>query len=91
MSPTNFKGKTMSNLLYDESIDVYYEFEPREGLKKFDYTAKNLLHNIAIPRTVYCYNSEDFVKLIDCWNDISLITDIRHWEYMIIENKGVDQ
>lgn len=75
----------MATMLHEQSVNVFYSFEPQEGLKKFEYICKHIPTNKMIDRVVYCFNGKDYMKLVFRWDQLGNCQPVREWEYFIVD------
>jgi len=75
----------MATMLHEQSVNVFYSFEPQEGLKKFEYICKYIPEDKTINRVVYCFNGRDYMKLVSHWDYLAHSDGKQIWEYFIID------
>lgn len=75
----------MATMLHEQSVNVFYSFEPQERLKKFEYVCKHIPTDKKIDRVVYCFNGSDYIKLIYRWDYLAHLNGKQIWEYFIVD------
>lgn len=66
-------------------VAVQYSYEPKFYLTKFDYIVKDIPNDIKFERYIYCYNENDFNRLISAWNYHESLFEPRKYSYHTID------